>query len=218
MSIVVPVLALIGFGLVFARGTDPGAAKDRDAAEKTLLTNGDLGGTFREVAHRAFARSRAGIRIEDDIAECGATDSAFAKDGQAGVDSILQSQTSTSVQVVAQEVLVVGSPDSATPVLDALVGTARSCVSAALHKSAGGTAISLQLAASPAPALGDRAVAFDGSAAIGRAALGIDILAVQQGRAIGLLMTFDTTGSFHGPKLESAMRTLLDRLAPVFGT
>jgi len=217
VSIVVPVLLLIGVGLVMARGTDPAAAKDRDAANTALLTNSDLGGTFHETAHRSFARSRAGIRVEDAIAECGAADNVFEKDGQAVVDSILQSQNGVSAQVIAEEVLIVGSPPSATPVLDAIVGTLRSCVRAGLAKSQSTVGIQLQLSPSPAPDIGDRAAAFAGSAGFGGGSAAIGILIVQQGRAIAFLMAFDSTGNLQGARLESSMHTLLGRLAPTFG-
>lgn len=216
VSVVVPVLILAAIGLLFGRSTDPGAAQDRDAAEKALLTNSDLGGTFREVGHRTFARSRAGMRVDEDIAECGAADSAFEKDGQAVVDSVLQSQNGLAAQVLAEEVMVVGSADSATPVVDSMVGTLRSCVSAGLSKGAG-RAVDLQLSASPAPDLGNRVAAFDGSASLNGVTLSVDILIVQQGRAIVLLMGFDTTGSFSST-LESSMRTVTGRLASRFGT
>ena len=200
-----------------ARGTDPAAAKDRDAANTALLTNSDLGGTFHETAHRSFARSRAGIRVEDAIAECGAADNVFEKDGQAVVDSILQSQNGVSAQVIAEEVLIVGSPPSATPVLDAIVGTLRSCVRAGLAKSQSTVGIQLQLSPSPAPDIGDRAAAFAGSAGFGGGSAAIGILIVQQGRAIAFLMAFDSTGNLQGARLESSMHTLLGRLAPTFG-
>src|SRR5439155_1596510 len=82
-------LALAAVGLLVARGVDPGAAKDRDAAEAALLTNSDLGGTFSETAHRTSARSRGGLRVEGDLAECGAPNGAFEKSGQAVVEAVL---------------------------------------------------------------------------------------------------------------------------------
>ena len=217
LCIVLPLVLLGAIGFMYERGTDPAAASDRDAANAALLTNSDLGGTFKEVQHRTVARSRGGLRVEDEVAECGAADSEFEKHGEAVVDSILQSQNGISVQVIAEEVDVVDSADAATPVLDAVVGTARTCVDAALRKGAGSVALDVQLLPSPAPTLGDRAGAFHGSVGAGRAALAINILVVQQGRAIVLLMAFDTTGSLQGPRLESMMHTLLTRLEPRFG-
>ena len=213
-----PVLLLIGIGIVFARGTDPGAGKDRDAAERALLVNTDLGGSFREVLHRAAARSRAGLHVEEDVSECSAAGDAFENHGQAVVDSILQSQSGHSAQMVAEEVAVVDSPTAATPVMDSIVGTARLCVDAAMRKGAGGVAIHVDLAPSPAPALGDRAAAFAGTAGANGVALSLSIVVVQQGRAIVLLMTLDSTGSLAGPRVEPLMQKLLTRLEPHFGT
>lgn len=217
LSIVIPLVVFAVIGVVYARGTDPAAAKDRDAARGALLTGGDLGGVFHEVLHRSAARSRAGIRVEDEVAECGAADSAFEQHGQAVVDSILQSQNGIAVQVLAEEVLAVDSTDSATPVVDAIVGTARSCVDAALHKSQRAVPVSLQLEPSPAPVVGDRAAAFEGTVGIGPVGMQVDILIAQQGRAIVLLMSFDTTATFTGKRLQSEMQTLLGRLEPRFG-
>ena len=215
VSIVVPVLLLIGIALVVARGTDPGAAHDRDAAEKALLTNSELGGTFHETAHRAFARSRSGIRVEDAVAECASADAVFEKNGQAVVDSILQSQSGGSAQAVIEEVMIVKSAADATPVMDAIVGTARSCAAAALHQAAG-SSITLQLTPTTAPELGDRAYAFAGTAGNGVAAAAYDVLIVQQGRAIVLVSAFDTTGSF-GQRLAGLTDTVLAHLLPTFG-
>ena len=210
-----PVLVLIGIALVVARGTDPGAAHDRDAAEKALLTNTDLGGTFHETAHRAFARSRSGIRVEDAVAECASADAVFEKNGQAVVDSILQSQSGRSVQAVIEEVMIVKSAADATPVTDAIVGTARSCAAAALRRAAG-SGVTLQLAPATPVELGDRAYAFDGTAGNGVAAAAYSVLIVQQGRAIVLVSVFDTTGTF-SQRLPGLADTLLAHLLPTFG-
>ncbi len=102
VGVVVPVLAIIAVAIVFVRGPDPHAVADRDAAEKALLTNGDLGGAFAEVEHRSFARSRGGVRVEGGLAECAPSDSALEHDGQAVVDSVLQSRTGLSAQIVAE--------------------------------------------------------------------------------------------------------------------
>jgi hypothetical protein len=217
IAIPVVIIGAIVAGVGFARGIDPEAAKDRDAAERALLVNSDLGGSFREVAHRTFARSRGGIRVDGDIAECGAADSAFENDGRAVVDSVLQSQTGASLQLVTEEIMVVDAPQSATPVVDAIVGTARLCLDAAMRKGAGGRPLSVSLSPSIPPDLGDRAAGFSGSAGANGAALALDVLIVQQGRAIVLIMTADTTGSFHGARLESAVRRVLSRLGPTFG-
>ena len=212
----VVLIGVIVFGIGFARGTDPEAAKDRDSAERGLLVNADLGGTFSEIAHRSFARSRGGIRVEDDVAECGAADAAFENRGRAVVDSVLQSRAGASIQVLSQEIMVVDSPSNAGPVFDAVAGTARTCVDAALRKAAG-VPISVNLSVKDAPSLGDRASEFSGVAGGSSVAVPINLLVVQQGRAIVLLMAFDTTGSFSGPRLESAMLASLSRLAPIFG-
>ena len=204
------------FGIGFARSTDPEAAKDRDAAERALLVNRDLGGTFEEIAHRTFARSRGGMRVDDPVAECGTADSAFEDSGRAVVDTMLQSRNGASAQVVTQEIMVVDAPEAATPVVDAIVGTARSCANAAMRKGAG-MPVTLSLSPSVAPQVGDRAAAFSGSAGANGVSVAVDILIAQQGRAIVLIMTADTTGSFRDTRLESAMRTTLARLAPTFG-
>ena len=217
VSIVVPVLLLIGIGIVFARSTDPAAARDRDAAEQALLVNTDLGGTFHEVLHRAAARSRGGLHVEQDVSECSAAGDAFENHGQAVVDSILQSQSGVSAQMVAEEVAVVDSAAAATPVMDSIVGTARACVNAAMRKGAGSVNIAVELAPSPAPSLGDRAAAFTGTAGARGVALALSIVVVQQGRAIVLLMTLDSTGSLSGQRVDSLTQKLLTRLEPHFG-
>ena len=216
--IVVPLVLLGVGGFLFARSTDPAAARDRDAAENALLTNSDLGGTFHEVLHRAVARTRGGIRVDEDVNECAAAGDAFENHGVAVVDSLLQSQSGLSMQLVAEEVAVVETPDAATPVLDSIVGTTRECVQAAMQKGAGGVNIAVSLSAAPAPSLGDRAARFEGTAGAGAVGLSIDIVVVQQGRAIVMVMTVDTTGSLGGRSIESMTQTLLSRLQPHFST
>jgi hypothetical protein len=217
---VVPVLAVVAIGIVFVRGADPHAVADRDAAEKALLTNADLGGTFSEVEHRSFARSRGGVRVQGGLAECAPSDSALEHDGQAVVDSVLQARTGLSAQVVAEEIVVMGSPESATPLVDAITNTARSCVAAALQANPQSSSIVVSLEPSEAPNVGDRASAFHGSMGIpgGQLAADVDIVVVQQGRAVVLLLTVDTTGSLHGSRITSMLNTMLIRLVPRFGT
>lgn len=219
VGVVVPVLAIIAAAVLFVRGPDPHAVADRDAAEKALLTSADLGGTFSEVEHRSFARSRGGVRVEGGLSECAPSDSALERDGQAVVDSVLQSRTGLSAQVVAEEVVVMGSPDSATPLVDAITNTARSCVTAAMKANPQGASIVLSLEPSEAPSVGDRASAFHGSMGVpgGQLAADVDIVVVQQGRAVVLLLTVDTTGSLHGSRITSMLNTLLIRLVPRFG-
>jgi hypothetical protein len=218
VGIVVPVLVLIGAGLVFVRGADPHAAADRDAADAALLTNHDLGGTFSELEHRTFARSRGGLRVSGGLAECTPSNNAFEQDGQAVVDSESEARNVLSVQIVGEEIIVMGSPNSATPLVDAIAATLRGCVIAAVRNSSRTAVISL--APSGAPDLGDRTVAFHGSMGIpgGQLAADVDILIVQQGRAVLLLLAIDTTGNLHGARLTSLANTTLIRLAPRFGT
>jgi hypothetical protein len=220
VGIVVPVLVLIAAGILFLRGADPHAEADRDAADKALLTNHDLGGTFSEVEHRTFARSRGGLRVVGGLAECAPADSVLERDGQAMVDSAMQSRNGISAQVVAEEIIVMGSPASATPMVDSITSTARSCVAAAMQAGASGAAIAISLVPSEAPDLGDRAAAFEGSVGIpgGQLTAAIDVLVVQQGRAVVLLLAIDTTGSLHGERLTALANTMLMRLAPRFGT
>jgi len=217
IAIPVVIIGVLVLGIGYARGTDQEAARDRDAAEQALLVNGDLGGTFQEVAHRTFARSRGGLRVDDDVAECGAADSTFEDNGRAVVDSVLQSRRGASMQVIVEEIVVVDSVQAAGPVFDAIAGTARTCVDAAMRKGAGGVSLAVSLSLNAPPDLGDRASEFSGSAGANGVTIPIDILTVQQGRAIVLLMTLDTTGSFSGPRLESAMLASLTRLSPTFG-
>ncbi len=221
VSVVVPVLVVltvvIVVGVNYARGVDPEAAKDRDAAEAALVTSADLGGAFKEVGHRSFARSRGGVRVEGGLAECGAANGAFAQSGQAVVDSVLQAQSGLSAQVVAEEVLVVKSPAQATPVVDAIVGTARSCVAAGVRDGAGTRNVTVSLEAAPAPVLGDRAAAFDGAVGFQGASASVTILVVQQGRAVVVLLAADTTGTLQGKRLAALASTLLARLVPRFG-
>jgi hypothetical protein len=218
VAIVVPVLALIGFGIAFLRGADPHAVADRDAAAQALLTNHDLGGTFTEVEHRTFARSRGGLRVVGGLAECAPSDNVLEDDGQAVVDSALQAQNGISVQVVVEEIIAMGSPASVTPLVDTMASTARACVSAAVRKGAPTVAISI--APSGAPDLGDRSLAFQGSMGVsgGQLAAEVNILIVQQGRAVVLLLSVDTTGSLQGERLATLANTTLMRLVPRFGT
>ena len=218
LCIVVPVLALAAIALVVARGVDPGAAKDRDAAEAALLTNADLGGTFSETAHRTFARSRGGLRVEGDLAECGASNGAFEKSGQAVVDTVLTATNGiTGGQVVSEEIMVVDSPSSATQIVDSIVDTAPVCVEAAVHKNPDSAALGVALSPAAAPALGDRAAAFEGSLGGGGRAAELDIVVVQQGRAILLIFTIDTTGSL-SRQIDELAGSTLTRLVPRFGS
>jgi hypothetical protein len=222
LGIVVPVVVLVAVGIVFLRSEDPHAVADRDEANKALLTNHDLGGTFAEVEHRTFARSRAGLRVSGGLAECAPTDAVLEKDGQAIVDSALQSRNGISAQVVAEEIIVMGSPESATPLVDSITSTARQCVAAAVEagaNSAGG-GVSVSLVPSDAPILGDRAAAFQGSMGIGggQLAASVEMVIIQQGRAVVLLLVVDTTGSLHGDRVVALATTTLMRLAPRFGT
>lgn len=213
-------LVLIGAGLLFLRSADPRAEADRDAADQALLTNRDLGGTFVEVEHRTFARSRGGLRVVGGLAECAPADSVLERDGQAVVDSALQSQIGISAQVVAEEIIVMGSPESATPMVDSITGTARSCVAAAMEAGSSGAGFAVSLTPSEAPDIGDRAAAFQGSVGIpgGQLTAEIDVVIVQQGRAVVLLLAVDTTGSLHGERLTTLANTILMRLAPRFGS
>jgi len=217
---VVLVLVLIVAGVGFARGTDPHAAADRDAAQSALVTNADLGGTFKEVEHRSFARSRGGVRVDGGFSECSSSDSALEADGQAVVDSILQAQTGLSAQVVAEEIIAMGSSDSATPLVDAITSSARGCVTAAVNANGENSGLSVALQPSEAPSVGDRASAFHGSMGIanGRLAADVDLVVVQQGRAVVLLLVVDTTGSMHGARIEAMLNKTLIRLVPRFGT
>lgn len=220
VGIVVPVLVLIGAGILFLRGADPHAVADRDQAEKALLTNHDLGGSFSEVEHRAFARARGGLRVTGGLAECSASNAVLEKDGQAMVDSVLQSLNGVSNQVVGQEIIVMGSPESATPMVDVLTATARQCVSAGIEAGANANGVSVSLSPSAAPILGDRAAAFEGSMGVagGQLAARVELVIVQQGRAVLMLLVVDTTGSLHDERLVSLANTILMRLAPRFGT
>jgi len=218
VCIVVPVLLLAAIGLVVLRGVDPGAAKDRDAAEAALLTNGDLGGTFSEIAHRTFARSRGGLRVEGDLAECGASNGAFERSGQAVVDTVLTSTNAiTGGQVVSEEIMVVDASPSATAIVDSIVDTARGCVEAALRQNPNTAALSVALSPAAAPTLGDRAAAFEGSLGGGGRAAELEIVVVQQGRAIVLLFTIDTTGSL-SRQIDDLASSTLSRLVPRFGS
>lgn len=216
VGILAVVVVLIVGGVVFLRGTDPEAAADRDAAEAALLTNHDLGGTFSEIEHRTFARSRGGLRVEGAFEGCTGPNNVLEDDGQAVVDSTLQAQTGISLQVVSEEIIVMGSAASATPLVDAIAGTARSCLSAAVQETAPNAVISI--APAGAPDLGDRAVAYRGSMGVagGQVAVEINFVIVQQGRAVVLLLAADTTGSFQN-RLESLANTTLIRLEPRFG-
>jgi hypothetical protein len=219
VGIVVPVLVLALIGIVFLRGTDPHAAADRDAADAALLTNHDLGGTFSELDHRTFARSRGGLRVNGELSACASSDSAIESDGQAAVERVLQSQNGISVQAVGEEIFVMGSPASATPLVDALTATMRACVSASFSR-AGNGAVVAAIAPSAAPNLGDRAAAFEGSMSIpgGRIDASISIVVVQQGRAVVLIFAADTTGTLHGSRLAAIASSSLMRLSPRFGT
>jgi hypothetical protein len=216
----VPVLALIAVGIVFLRGADPHAVADRDAADKALLTNHDLGGTFAEVEHRTFARSRGGLRVVGGLAECAPSDSALEHDGQAVVDSVMQSQSGINTRVVGEEIVAMGSADSATPLVDAITGSMTRCVSAAVQAGSPGRGVAISLSPSPAPNLGDRAAAFHGTMGVpgGQIAAEVDIVVVQQGRAIVLMLVVDTTGSLHGERLMAMTNAVLMRLVPRFGT
>jgi hypothetical protein len=217
VSVVVPVLAIVGIGMVFLRGTDPGAAKDRDAARQALVTAADAGGQFAQVAHREFARARGGLRVEGDPPECDEANEAFEAHGQAVVDSVLQAQSLFGVQVVAEEIAVTDTAEHATPLVDALAGTARQCLAATVDRQA--TPVSLSLEAAAAPDLGNRAAAFHGSfAPTGSSVVGeVDVVIVQQGRAVVLLAAIDTTGSLHGSRVAEMVNATLVRLAPRFG-
>jgi hypothetical protein len=216
LCVVVPVLVLAAIGLFFVRSTDPGAAKDRDAAEAALLTNGDLGGTFHEIEHNTFARSRGGVRIEQSVAGCDPANAVLEDDGQAYAESVFESKSAFTGQVVAQQVIAMGSESTADRLLDVLAGSVRSCV-VELIKT-GGPSLVISVSPAPTPIVGDRAVAFSGSVGAGGPAAGeVDIVVAKQGRAVALVITVDTAGSFHGDRLETAMRTLLARLAPTFG-
>ena len=240
LCIVVPVLALAAIALVVARGVDPGAAKDRDAAEAALLTNADLGGTFSETAHRTFARSRGGLRVEGDLAECGASNGAFEKSGQAVVDprAAGNGQPTRKLRIIdeaflitprgsyvrlelaleaSEEIMVVDSPSSATQIVDSIVDTAPVCVEAAVHKNPDSAGVGVAMSPAAAPALGDRAAAFEGSLGGGGRAAELDIVVVQQGRAILLIFTIDTTGSL-SRQIDELAGSTLTRLVPRFGS
>jgi len=218
LAIVVPLLVLVVGGIGFLRGEDPEAAADRDAAEAALLTNSDLGGTFSEVDHRTFARSRGGLRVDGGLSECTPADNALENDGQAVVDTVLQAQNGLALQVIAEEIIAMGSPESATPVVDAIASTARSCLSAAVQKSAPDVVISISPAA--APAIGDRALAFHGSMGVpgGQIAGDVSVLIVQQGRAVVLVLAVDTTGTLQGERMAELANKSLIRLVPHFGS
>lgn len=215
--VVVPVLALVALGVLFMRGTDPQAAADRDAAKLALVTTNDAGGAFTEVAHREFARSRGGLRVEGGPAECAGANAAFEEHGQAVVDSVLQAQNAFGVQVIAEEIAITDAPDNATPMVDAIAGTVRGCLSATLAQQA--STVALSLAPAEAPTVGDRAAAFHGSmGASGSAVVAeVDVVIVQQGRAVVLLAAIDTSGNLHGRRLEDMLDAALVRLAPRFG-
>jgi hypothetical protein len=211
---------LIAVGIVFLRSADPHAVADRDEAEKALLTNHDLGGSFSEVEHRTFARARGGLRVVGGLAECAPTGKVMEDDGQAAVESALRSVNGISAQVVAEEIIVMGSPESATPMVDAITSTARACVTAAVQAGSPGAGVAVSISPSEAPSIGDRSAAFHGSMSVpgGQLAAGVDIVIVQQGRAVVLLVVVDTTGSLHGARLIALLDTMLNRLAPRFGT
>jgi hypothetical protein len=221
LCIVVPVLALIGIGIVVVRGVDPAAAKDRDAAEAALLTNADLGGAFTQIQKGSFARSRGGLRVNGDLAGCRAANNVLEDDGQAFAESTLQSRNGAAVQVVYQQVLALGSPSSATRLSATVTDAVDSCLVAAFEK--GGSAAGLSVAIAPdessAP-LGDTANLFHGSmSAQGGLVTGdVDILVVQQGRAVLIVLAVDTTGSLHGTRLETLVETVLVRMTARFGT
>ncbi len=113
-----------------------------------------------------------------------------------------------------------GSAESATPLVDAVTDTARGCVAAAMKANPQSASIAVSLEPSEAPSVGDRAAAFHGSMGIpgGQLAADVDIVVVQQGRAVVLLLTVDTTGSLHGRRITTMLNTLLIRLVPRFGT
>ena len=73
-------------------------------------------------------------------------------------------QTASARQVVAEEIIVMGSPASATPMVDAITSTARECVTASVRPSrADGAESHSSIAPTGAPDIGDRAAAFHGS-------------------------------------------------------
>ncbi len=221
VRIVWPVLAVIGLGLVFLRSADPHAVADRDAADKALPTNADLGGTFQEIEHRVFARSRAGLRVEGSFSGCTSADNPLENAGQAPAEPLAVARTALAFQVVGVEVVAVGSPDSATPLVDTITRTANECLVGAVEAGAKSKAPGVTIAVDPAPAppVGDRAAAFHGSMGVpGGAAAGVDILVVQQGRAVALFFAIDSTGSLHGDRLTQLVNTVLSRLAPRFGS
>jgi hypothetical protein len=220
LSIVLPVLVLIGVGLVFIRGTDPAAARDRDNADNAMLTNSDLGGAFTELEHATFARSRGGVRIADNVAGCNSVNAQLEGDGQAFVESTLKAQTGAAFQILFQQIFVMGSPATATSLASVTTGAVQSCLIALFEKggSAGGLTVSVQ--PDDPPQLGSYATAFHGSMAVqgGVVAGDFDILLIQQGRAMVLVLAVDSTGSLHGTRLETLINTVLIRLSAPFGT
>jgi len=213
---VVPVLALAAIGLAFGRSTDPGAAKDRDAADAALLRPSDLGSSFSETEHASFARSRGGVRIDSPSANCDAVNGLLEDDGQAAAESVLVSRSGGRGQVVYEQVLVMGSPGTASHLTDVLASTVRGCLVEQIQSVEPSLVISLSPAA--APVLGDRALAFSGtvSAAGAPAAGDVAVQIVEQGRAVVILFTVDTVGGL-GQRVNGWLDTLLAHLLPTFG-
>jgi hypothetical protein len=219
VGVVVPVLALIGAGIVFLRSEDPHALADRDAAEKALLTNHDVGGTFTETDHRAFSRARGGLHVAGGLAGCTSTNRALERDGQALVESVIQSRTVLAMEIVGLEIVAMSSPASAATFVDTIASTVRECVVATVESGARAGGVSISVEPASVPDIGDRVAAFHGSMGVrgSQIAGDVDILVVQKGRAAVLVIAVDTTGSLHGPRLTSLVNKVLIRLAPRFG-
>jgi hypothetical protein len=216
--VIVVVLALIIGGVVYLRGSDPHAEADRATAEGALITNTELGGGFQQLARQSFARSRGGLRVEGDFSACGTADGKLEDDGQAGAVVAYGGQNAAAVRVVAAEVFIMGSSDTAATLVDSIAGSARECIGGAIEEGASKTSkgASVDLRAAPAPAIGDNSAAYTGTFSIPGASLdaAVDVVVAQKGRAVALLITADTTAGMPDEKRASLVEAMLDRAQP----
>src|SRR4029077_12461986 len=141
-------------------------------------------------------------------------------DGQAFVETTLKAQTGLSLQIIFEQIFVMGSPSTASDLTTTTSASIDSCFVALFEKggSSGGLTVSVQPDADPP--LGNHAIAFHGSMAVpaGPVPGDFDIVVVQQGRAVVLMLAVDTTGSLHGTRLETLITSSLVKLAPRFGS
>jgi hypothetical protein len=215
--VVVAVIALIIAGIVFLGQTDPDAAADRSAAEKALVSNANLGGGFKEVARDSFARSRGGLHVEGDFAECGTAGSTLDEHGRAGAYVVYAAQNNIALRVAASEVLIMDSDAAAADVVDAIGGSARDCVAGPLEEGASSSSqlqfvVSIQPTA--APTIGDKAAAFTGAAGIKGGApidASVDFVVAHKGRVVAAFVVIDTTGGMDQEDRDLLVTAMLQK-------